>query len=65
MKSKTVLTLGCVHACSADHSIRQFRVYIMGPEEIEELEELLENLRSNIAICYHGVGIDKIVKEEE
>jgi hypothetical protein len=65
MKSKTVITLGCVHAMVANHDIREFKVQISGPKENEELEELLENLRSNISICYHGVGVDSIIKEEE
>jgi hypothetical protein len=62
---KTIIILGCVHACSADPTIRQFRVQITGPKENEEKEELLENLRENISICYRGVGVDSIVKEEE
>jgi hypothetical protein len=64
-RQKTVITLGCVHAASANHDIWEFKVRITGPKENEELEELLENLRSNIYICYSGVGVDEIVKEEE
>jgi hypothetical protein len=64
-RQKTVITLGCVHGASADHEIREFKVRISGPKENEELEELLENLRSNISICYSGVGVDEIVLEEE
>jgi hypothetical protein len=31
----------------------------------ENLEELLNNLRNNISICYHGHGVDTIIKEED
>ena len=31
----------------------------------EELEEILENLRSNISICWHGSGVDEVLKEED
>lgn len=31
----------------------------------DELEEYLENLRNNICICYHGFGVDAILKEED
>ena len=65
MKKETVITLSPVHAASANHEIREFKVRITGPKEYEENEELLENLRSNISICYHGVGVDRIIKEEE
>lgn len=36
-----------------------------GYKEADVLEELLENLRNNICICYHGEGIDLIMKEED
>jgi hypothetical protein len=36
-----------------------------GYKEAEALEELLENIRNNLCICYHGAGIDLIVKNED
>ena len=83
--NSVVLLLGGVHACSANHAIREFKVRIYnsvdllpgacpqdhndeeipGYKEAEALEELLGNLRSNISVCYHGVGIDVTLLEEE
>ena len=37
----------------------------LGYLETEELEDILENLRNNISICYHGSGITSIIKEED
>ena len=38
---------------------------IPGYKDREDLEAILENLRSNIGICWHGEGVDQIMKEED
>jgi hypothetical protein len=30
-----------------------------------ELEEIMENLRSNIQVCWHGEKVDRVIKEGE
>jgi hypothetical protein len=82
--NSVVILLGGVHACSANHDIREFKVRIYNSVDLlpdskkavfpdvvpgvlsnSELEEQLENLRNNIAICWHGVKVDQVLKEED
>ena len=53
---------------SLDMEEREYHIAeggIMGFKTNTELEDMLENLRQNIKICYHGEQVDEVVLEGE
>lgn len=60
-----IISLGPVHGASANREIREFKVQILAPHmENEDKEEILENLRDVIKICWKHGKVSQVVKEE-
>lgn len=64
-KNGVVIVLGGIHKSSAKPDARGFRVMISGNIPTNTKEEILGNLRDNIAICWHGEKVDQVIKEED